>query len=136
MEFQFKIQPFQTEAAESVVKVFAGQPNYGTSKYRRDVGKRKAQVTYEERDAEFETGYRNADIELTKEQLLKNIHEVQTVNNIKHSTELVAGLGAVSLDVEMETGERVIIVMGAINVLKSRVSGTFTEKFLCIAYSN
>ena len=34
------------------------------------------------------------------------------------------------------TGERVIIVMGAINVLKSRVSGTFTEKFLCIAYSN
>lgn len=104
MKFQFKIQPFQTEAAESVVKVFAGQPNYGTSKYRRDVGKRRGQVAYEERDAEFETGYRNANIELTKEQLLKNIHEVQTANNIKHSTELVAGLGAVSLDVEMETG--------------------------------
>ena len=59
MKFQFKIQLFQTEAAESVVKVFAGQPNYGTSKYRRDVEKRKAQVTYEEQDAEFEMGYRN-----------------------------------------------------------------------------
>ena len=40
------------------------------------------------------------------------------------------------LFIEAPTGERVIIVMGAINVLKSRVSGTFTEKFLCIAYSN
>ena len=37
MKFKFKIQPFQTEAAESVVKVFAGQPNMGI-KYRRDVG--------------------------------------------------------------------------------------------------
>lgn len=104
MKFQFKIQPFQTEAAESVVKVFTGQPNYGVSKYRRDVGKRKAQATIEEYDAEFETGYRNADIELTKEQLLKNIREVQMANNIKYSTELAAGIGAVSLDVEMETG--------------------------------
>jgi type III restriction enzyme len=37
MIFQFKIQPFQTEAAESVVRVFAGQPNAGQSKYRRSV---------------------------------------------------------------------------------------------------
>jgi len=28
MNFQFKIQPFQTEVAESVVNVFAGQPKY------------------------------------------------------------------------------------------------------------
>ena len=41
MKFQFKIQPFQTEAAESVVRVFAGQPNVGTSKYRRDIGSEK-----------------------------------------------------------------------------------------------
>lgn len=102
MKFQFKIQPFQTDAAESIVKIFAGQPNYGVSKYRRDVGKRKG--TIEELDAEFETGYRNADVELTKEQLLKNIRAVQAANNIKNSTDLAAGLGAVSLDVEMETG--------------------------------
>jgi len=53
---------------------------------------------------EFETAYRNADVEVTREQLLKNIRGVQMANNIKLSNELVQGLGAVSLDVEMETG--------------------------------
>ncbi|MFZ3129686.1 MAG: hypothetical protein WA125_00915 [Desulfosporosinus sp.] len=43
MKFQFKIQPFQTEAAESIIRVFAGQPNRGVSKYRLDLGKRKGQ---------------------------------------------------------------------------------------------
>ncbi len=33
----------------------------------------------------------------------------------------------------MPTGERVIIVIGCINALVSRVSGTFTQKFSCIA---
>ncbi|WP_061212647.1 type III restriction-modification system endonuclease [Syntrophomonas wolfei] len=114
MKFQFKIQPFQTEAAESVVKVFAGQPNYGVSKYRRDVGttkpkQRPAQESMFEDETEqtmeeFETAYRNAEVELTREKLLKNIRDVQMANNIKLSNELVQGLGAVSLDVEMETG--------------------------------
>lgn len=104
MKFKFKVQPFQTEAVESIVRVFGGQSKQGRSKYRRDVGKRKAQGTIEEQDAEFESGYRNADIELTKEQLLINIRDVQAANNIKYSTELAAGLGLVSLDVEMETG--------------------------------
>ncbi|WP_455598327.1 type III restriction-modification system endonuclease [Cloacibacillus sp.] len=125
MKFQFKIQPFQTEAAESVVRVFAGQPNVGASKYRRDIGSEKRlsdterterrgylPLTYsalseEERRAveeEYETAYRNVGVELTKEELLKNIRSVQTANNIKYSNDLAAGLGAVSLDVEMETG--------------------------------
>jgi type III restriction enzyme len=104
VKLQFKIQHFQTEAAESVVKVFAGQPNYGVLKYRRDIGKSRAAINIFEIDPEFETGYRNADVELTKEQLLHNIRAVQTLNNIKNSTALSAGLGVVSLDVEMETG--------------------------------
>lgn len=125
MKFQFKIQPFQTEAAESVVRVFAGQPNVGETKYRRDIGSEKklsesermerrgympisyANLSEEEKrrvEEEYETAYRNEDVQLTKELLLKNIHNVQTANNIKYSTDLVTGLGAVSLDVEMETG--------------------------------
>ena len=48
MKFQFKIQSFQTEAAESVVRVFAGQSNVGASKYRRDVGNEKS-LTDDER---------------------------------------------------------------------------------------
>ena len=31
------------------------------------------------------------------------------------------------------TGERVIIVMGAVNVMKPRVSGTLNKYILCIA---
>ncbi len=111
MKFQFKIQPFQTEAADSVVRVFAGQQNHSISKYRRDIGKGRqykgqvvGQLSQEETGGEYEIGYRNADVELTPQQLLKNIREVQTANNIKYSTELATGLGAVSLDVEMETG--------------------------------
>ena len=104
MKFKFKIQPFQSEAAESIVKVFSGQPKQGSFKYRRDIGKRKAQATIDEQDIEFEMGYRNADVEVSKEQLLKNIRSVQTANNIKNSSALETGLGLVSLDVEMETG--------------------------------
>ena len=102
MKFQFKIQPFQTESADSVVKVFAGQPKQGYAKYRRDIGKRDNTVYELEED--YETGYLNADVELTGDQLLKNIRAVQTANNIINSTDLAAGLGVVSLDIEMETG--------------------------------
>lgn len=104
MKFKFKIQAFQSEAAESILKVFSGQPKQGIQKYRRDIGKRKAQTTIYEQDAGFEAGFRNAKVELNKEQLLKNIRSVQTANNIKNSTALEKGLGLVSLDVEMETG--------------------------------
>jgi type III restriction enzyme len=125
MKFQFKIQQFQTEAAESVARVFAGQPNVGESKYRRDIGSEK-KLTEDERlarrgyfaltysalseeekravEEEYESAYRNETVQLSGEELLKNIRAVQTENNIKYSTALAAGLGAVSLDVEMETG--------------------------------
>ena len=125
MKFQFKIQAFQTEAAESVVRVFAGQRHVGVSKYRRDIGSEK-KLSEEERlgrreqmpilysalsdaekqaiEEEYETAYRNESVQLSGETLLSNIRTVQTANNIKYSTELAAGLGAVSLDVEMETG--------------------------------
>ena len=102
MKFQFKVQDFQTEAANSIVRVFAGQPKSDLDRYRRDVGKLKG--TLEELDDEYETAYRNAEVALNNAELLKNIRAVQTDNNIKYSTDLTAGLGMVSLDVEMETG--------------------------------
>ena len=37
MKFKFTIQPYQTEAVESVVGVFAGQPFNDRFTYRRDV---------------------------------------------------------------------------------------------------
>ncbi len=104
MKFKFKIQPFQSEAAESIVKVFSGQPKQGAFKYRRDIGEMDVQTTIVEQDNDFEMGYLNPEVKLSKEQLLKNIRSVQTANNLKNSTALESGLGIVSLDVEMETG--------------------------------
>ena len=104
MKFKFKIQQYQTDAVESTVSVFAGQPSKTNTQYRRDLGKQKLQLK-----AEFEeeyVGYRNADVELNATQLLENIHHQQVQNDIPLSKSLAAtnGLGACSLDVEMETG--------------------------------
>ncbi len=104
MKFKFKIQQYQSDAVESTVSVFAGQPSNTNAQYRRDLGKQKQQLK-----AEFEedyVGYRNADVELNTNQLLENIHHQQVQNDIPLSKSLAAtnGLGACSLDVEMETG--------------------------------
>ena len=102
MKFKFKIQQYQTEAVERTVNVFAGQPSKTNAQYRRDMGKRKGQLTFEE---EY-VGWRNADVELTDKQLLDNIKKMQVDGNIPQSKLLVKqdGLGACSLDIEMETG--------------------------------
>ena len=104
MKFKFKIQQYQTDAVESTVSVFAGQPSKTNAQYRRHLGKQKQQLK-----AEFEeefVGYRNADVELNTSQLLENIHHQQVQNDIPLSKSLADtnGLGACSLDVEMETG--------------------------------
>ena len=98
MKFQFKIQQYQTDAVENTVSVFAGQPSHDPAAYRRDVGRER--LDFEE------TGYRNAEVELDARQLLENIRKVQRESNIPLSDKLVAtnGLGACSLDIEMETG--------------------------------
>lgn len=103
MKFKFKIQQYQTEAVDATVNVFAGQPSKTNAQYRRDLGRRKSgTITFEE---EY-VGYRNADVELTDGQLLANIKQMQTNGNIPQSTLLSKpeGLGACSLDIEMETG--------------------------------
>ena len=103
MKFQFKIQGYQTEAVEDTVNVFRGQPKLDPKHYRRDVGKRvqaQGQLSFEEE----ESGYRNADVQLTSKQLLDNIREMQVRHQIVPSTALAKGHGIVNLDIEMETG--------------------------------
>ena len=41
MKFKFKIQDYQTEAVDAVVKVFEGQPFNDRVSYLRDVGKNR-----------------------------------------------------------------------------------------------
>lgn len=103
MKFKFKIQGYQTEAVDNTTAIFTGQPNRESAKYRHDLGalaKGRLKGTYDD------DGYRNADVELSAKQLLENLHSVQTSAGVPLSKSLsrIDGLGAVNLDVEMETG--------------------------------
>lgn len=102
MKFKFKIQQYQTDAVEQTVSVFAGQPSKTNAQYRRDLGKTNGRIVYDE---EY-VGWRNTDVELNDCQLLENIKKMQVESNIPQSKLLSKpdGLGACSLDIEMETG--------------------------------
>ncbi|MGY1840227.1 MULTISPECIES: type III restriction-modification system endonuclease [unclassified Modestobacter] len=109
MKLQFKIQPYQTEAVDSVVDVFAGQPRRAGISYRIDPGQVKSSTA----PALFATnttpdsGLRNAEIELSAAQLLANLHQVQKLRNLPLAPKVAdskAAPGAPNLDIEMETG--------------------------------
>ncbi|MBT8968717.1 restriction endonuclease subunit R, partial [Lactobacillus delbrueckii subsp. bulgaricus] len=106
MKFKFTIQQYQTDAVNSVVNVFKGQPKQGGVSYRRDVGKEyEVKLSDSEViDNTYLAGFSNASVALSSEQLLNNIREVQKENNIRESSTLAKHMGACSLDVEMETG--------------------------------
>lgn len=124
MKFNFKIQQYQTDAVDAVVKVFQGQGYHDRISYIRDLGKKqenqqmRLNVDMDQQysldmgeahqlniyDMDDDTGYKNEVIELSDEQLLINIQKLQSQNNIKQSKALVKDLGRCSLDIEMETG--------------------------------
>ena len=93
MKFQFKIQGYQTEAVEDTINVFRGQPKIEPKQYRRDVGKKVAGSIFAEDE---EAGYRNADVQLDKKQLLDNIREMQVKNQITPSVAFASGHGVVN----------------------------------------
>jgi len=111
MKFKFKIQQYQTDAVNAIKQVFDGQPFFNNMKYTRDLGTKKDEAAHPSfadlQGSGFEKddiGYENAKILLTDDVLLKNIHEIQSENNIKFCDKLHKQLGRVSLDIEMETG--------------------------------
>ena len=110
MKFKFTIQDYQTEAVDSVVNVFAGQPFQDKIHYRRDIGvmnpseKLSGYKGGSISDEELSVGFSNAPVALEAHQLLQNIRKVQNDNNIRQSSSLAKHMGACSLDVEMETG--------------------------------
>ena len=113
MKFRFKIQQYQSDAVKAVADVFKGQPYQEKTKYTLDRGvvTQKAQLQFSLFDVmegvnpdELDVGFANPRIELTPEALLTNIREIQSLSNINESTSLSHSLGAVDIDVEMETG--------------------------------
>lgn len=113
MKFQFKIQPYQTEAVNSVVNIFAGQPYQERVSYVRDLGVRNATPKAQQLNLfgavdsvadDIAIGFENAKLQLSDEQLLLSIRNMQQRNNIKQIAALTKHIGRCSLDVEMETG--------------------------------
>lgn len=113
MKFKFKIQDYQTDAVNAVVKVFDGQPFKDRVSYLRDLGKQQqsVQTSLLDDDVYFVdsdgSGFENANIELSDAQLLDNIRALQLAGNIKQSSDLSTPFGKAcrcSLDIEMETG--------------------------------
>ena len=97
MKFRFKIQQYQTDAVDSVVRVFQGQPKVEGLTYRRDIGEtptiiapaqmQMSLLPPDQGQASFfdpidDTGFLNETLHLTDADLLRNIRAIQTENNI------------------------------------------------------
>ncbi|HBM17276.1 MAG TPA: restriction endonuclease subunit R [Lentisphaeria bacterium] len=103
MKFKFKKQQYQTNAVDSVIDCFQGQPNTSKITYRIDPGVSKS------KDAALpgfeESGFKNQGLLISEAQLLENIQSVQKRQNLPISKELVKSkVSPVNLDIEMETG--------------------------------
>ena len=66
MKLKFKIQQYQTDAVENVIRVFAGQPNKGLAEYVVDKGK-----TYMKQNGKL--------VEVTSSILRKTLQVIKTV---------------------------------------------------------
>lgn len=103
MKIKFKHQPFQTDAVNSVVDSFKGQPNE-ISRYTLDKGKRKEveQIVIESLTKTMEdSGFKNRPIVLQDFEVFANLQKVQQNNGMKTSEKLH---GKYNLTIEMETG--------------------------------
>ena len=124
MKLQFdKNLEYQHQAIASIVDLFRGQTpmqtNFTVAPYNGQIG------LY---DSTNGIGNR---LELDEDEILENLQAIQLRNGLAQTKSIKAGM--YDFDIDMETGERVIIVTGCINVLVSRVSGTLTKYNSCIA---
>ena len=105
MKFKFKKQPFQTDSVNAVADCFVGQPKIEGVTYRLDPGKQTSRGPVQQDMYQADSGFKNRELVLTKDQLLANIHAVQQRQNLPQSAALVSSkVCAVNLDIEMETG--------------------------------
>ena len=114
MKLQFKEQDFQVNAVQAVVDCFEGQP-LKTNRFTLERSKELIQKVKQDAlgiktldfDIEEEIGYRNSSIQLLDIQILKNIQEIQKLNDI-HECDQIERPGKIklgyNLTIEMETG--------------------------------
>ena len=121
MKLKFKTQHYQTNAVQSVIDCFAGQPKDEGPSYRIDPG-----IGGPGGDLDLYEGFRNTDLALDDAHILKNINEVQQRQNLPLSESLnhftildnkgqrktvlsaymkqALAASKIHLDIEMETG--------------------------------
>lgn len=114
MKLQFKEQSFQLDAVQTITDCFLGQPRetnrFTLEKSKELIAKaRSASKGQFGMDLEVEEliGYRNRQIQITEDQLLENIQQVQRQNDITQSKSLEKPKGVkkgYQFTVEMETG--------------------------------
>ena len=80
MKLKFKNQPYQGDAVKAVVDCFKGQPpaSREAASYRLDPGKAKKGVE----DLYSAAGFRNAELQISDADVLKNIQDVQRGQNL------------------------------------------------------
>lgn len=83
MEFKFKVQQYQTLAADAVADVFEGQPKVDGQQFVRDLGagfyNKKGQAfigNFDGLDVDASDGYKNAPLTMGPDVLLDNIKKV------------------------------------------------------------
>src|SRR6218665_1997164 len=102
-----KPHPSQTAAVQAVLDCFKGQPpaSAPATRYRIDPGRAKTGSTETIFAQDMQDGFKNADLMLTDDGLLKNIIQVQRQQNLPQSDELIkTKVSRLNLDIEMETG--------------------------------
>jgi type III restriction enzyme len=107
MKLKFKKQDYQGEAVAAVVDCFVGQPKQAGVKYKVDPGQSKGHdARQDELGIDYgETGFKNHELRLSRQQLLENIRAVQHRQNLPLSESVVSSkVCPVNLDIEMETG--------------------------------
>lgn len=109
MRLTFKTLQYQDDAVQSIVKVFEGQEFNDGIKHRHDFGDNKSHQV----KIDLETGlpsedsslaFRNNDLSLSDEMLLHNVQGIQQELGLSLSSKIEKPLGAITLDIDMETG--------------------------------
>ena len=96
MKLKFRHQKFQSDAANAVCDVFAGQPFHAPT-YMIDPGLGQTNLD----EATRWTGFNNAPVAISDDKVLEHIRAIQRAGQIKPSEKLE---GRYNLTIEMETG--------------------------------
>lgn len=99
MKLRFKHQKFQEDAVKATCDVFTGQPNI-KHQFLTDQGNISNTLLAQTE----QIGYGNTELCLQEAQLIKNLHEIQSVQNIPQNNQIERLNSRPVFTIEMETG--------------------------------